>query len=241
VLDDPGLATAFNTYIRGGAGSRGSGRASTCCALAQECNYLDSKVCVHRGENVVAFFPCCCKLMACAGRHDALGAQELPYGFLTTYRHTFFIKRVALKHFAVTDAYLPTSTNPSVPEMLFCESVRWAGVAGAAAGCIQGEYHAMRGGVPSLLTLATISPAAPPHLTARPHTCHALLTSQTWLGRHRWSSNVQVAQHQLLLCQSAAPLPCRQPLPTALHPGHQAGLRRLPGRAAPHRRAPQAR
>ena len=68
--------------------------------------------------------------MSCAGcRHASRRAQTgakglgLPYGFLTTYRHTFFIKRLARKHYAITNAFLPTSTNPSVPEMLFCESV----------------------------------------------------------------------------------------------------------------------
>jgi len=97
VLDDPCLAMAFNKYragARGGAAS-GSGRQSMCCAVAQACGYLESD--------------------------PKTGAKGLglPYGFLTTYRHTFFIKRLARKHYAITNAFLPTSTNPSVPEMLF--------------------------------------------------------------------------------------------------------------------------
>ena len=101
-------------------------------------------------QHVVAFFPCHGELMACAGWHDALGAQKLPYGFLTTYRHTFFIKRVASKRYAVTDAYLPTSTNPSVPEMLFCESVgRELGWGGWGRSKVRPRRaHAMWGAMP---------------------------------------------------------------------------------------------
>lgn len=47
--------------------------------------------------------------------------QNTPYGALTTHRHTYFIKRLGQHHYAITDAFLNTSTQPSVPEMLFCE------------------------------------------------------------------------------------------------------------------------
>ena len=47
--------------------------------------------------------------------------QGLPYGFLTTHHETFFVKHVKGKQYAITDGMLSTMTNPSIPEMLYCE------------------------------------------------------------------------------------------------------------------------
>lgn len=50
------------------------------------------------------------------------------YGFLTTYRYTYFFKYMGPKHYAITDAILssaaPTTRlrSPSVAAILYCES-----------------------------------------------------------------------------------------------------------------------
>lgn len=48
-------------------------------------------------------------------------SQRLRFGFLTTYSHTFFIRYVAIKHYAITKAFSNASVGPSVPEMIFCK------------------------------------------------------------------------------------------------------------------------